>query len=108
MTQKMQEEEAKQEKKVSKMSRRLKLHGTQGMTTTWLPCFACRLKTNSRFLPPFHDVHTHTVRNIHFMYKNSTLIFREKLSNTRENAAVLDFLAVDNFDFTRKIVKIFD
>ena len=23
----------------------------------------------------------------------------------RENAAVLDFLAVDNFDFTRKIVK---
>ena len=42
--------------------------------------------------------------------KNSTLISREKLSNcfgwkTRENAAVLDFLAVDNFDFTRKIVK---
>ena len=24
---------------------------------------------------------------------------------TRENAAVLDFLAVDNLDFTRKIVK---
>ena len=24
---------------------------------------------------------------------------------TREKAAVLDFLAVDNFDFTRKIVK---
>ena len=24
---------------------------------------------------------------------------------TRENAAVLDFLAVDNFDFPRKIVK---
>ena len=24
---------------------------------------------------------------------------------TRENAAVLDFLAADNFDFTRKIVK---
>ena len=24
---------------------------------------------------------------------------------TRENAAVLEFLAVDNFDFTRKIVK---
>ena len=24
---------------------------------------------------------------------------------TRENAAVLDFLAVDNFDFMRKIVK---
>mgnify|MGYP001330923079 CR=1 FL=1 len=24
---------------------------------------------------------------------------------TRENAAVLEFLAIDNFDFTRKIVK---
>ena len=24
--------------------------------------------------------------------------------NTRENVVVLDFLAVDNFDFTRKIV----
>ena len=33
--------------------------------------------------------------------------FREKLFcvKTRENAAVLNFLAVDNFDFTRKIVK---
>ena len=29
-------------------------------------------------------------------------LFRVK---TRENAAVLDFLAIDNFDFTRKIVK---
>ena len=27
------------------------------------------------------------------------------LVKTRENAAVLDILAVDNFDFTRKIVK---
>ena len=27
------------------------------------------------------------------------------LVKTRENAAVLDFLIVDNFDFTRKIVK---
>ena len=26
---------------------------------------------------------------------------------TRKNAAVLDFLAVDNFDFTRKIVDFF-
>ena len=26
-------------------------------------------------------------------------------AKTRENAAVLDFLVVDNFDFTRKIVK---
>ena len=51
-----------------------------------------------------------TVWIFHFLSKNSTLISREKLSNcfgvkTRENAAVLDFLAVDNFDFTRKIVK---
>jgi len=28
-----------------------------------------------------------------------------ELVKTRENAAVLDFLAVDNLDFTRKIVK---
>ena len=40
----------------------------------------------------------------------TTLISLEKLSKkfglkTRENAAVLDFLAVDNFDFTRKNVK---
>ena len=53
---------------------------------------------------------SHAVRNLHFLSKISTLISREKLSNcfgwkTRENAAVLDFLAVDNFDFTRKIVK---
>ena len=52
----------------------------------------------------------HTVGNLHFLSKNSTLISREKLSiffwvKTRENAAVLDFLAVDNFDFTRKIAK---
>ena len=38
------------------------------------------------------------------------MISREKLSNcfrvkTRENASVMDFLALDNFDFTRKIVK---
>ena len=38
------------------------------------------------------------------------MISQEKLSNcfgvkTRENAEVLDFLAVDNFDFTRKIAK---
>ena len=33
-----------------------------------------------------------------FFSKNSTL-------KTRKNAVVLDFLAVDNFDFTRKTVK---
>ena len=75
----------------------------------WQPrgCLAllAGLRPTQDFSPPFHDVHTHTVRNIHFLSKNSTLIFREKLSNTRENAAVLDFLAVDNFDFTRKIAK---
>ena len=42
-----------------------------------------------------------------FCPKNSNLISREKLSwvKTRKIDAVLDFLAVDNFDFTRKIVK---
>ena len=37
--------------------------------------------------------------------------FPRKLSiflggKTRENVPVLDFIAVDNFDFTRKIVKV--
>ena len=46
----------------------------------------------------------------HFLSKNSTLISRENCQfffgwKTRENVVVLDFLAVDNFDFTRKIVK---
>ena len=47
----------------------------------------------------------HTVQNPNFLSKKSTLISREKLFwvKTRENAAVLDFLAVDNFDFTRKM-----
>ena len=51
----------------------------------------------------------HNVRNLHFLSKNSTLISRENCRilgvKTRENVVVLDFLAVDNFDFTRKIVK---
>ena len=51
---------------------------------------------------------TFYAKNLHFFFKNSS--FPEKncsivLVKTRENAAVLDFLAVDNFDFTRKIVK---
>ena len=41
--------------------------------------------------------------------QNSTLISRENCRffgwKSRENVVVLDFLAVDNFDFTRKIVK---
>ena len=45
----------------------------------------------------------HTVRNLHFLSKNSTLISRENCRH--ENVVVLDFSAVDNFDFTRKIVK---
>ena len=44
-----------------------------------------------------------------FLSKNSTSISRENCQffgcKTRENVFVLDFLAVDNFDFTRKIVK---
>ena len=44
------------------------------------------------------------------MSKKFNFDFPRKLSiywgeKTCENAAVLDFLAVDNFDFTRKIVK---
>ena len=51
----------------------------------------------------------HTARNLHFLSKNSTLISRESCQffgwKTRENVVVLDFLAVDNFDLTRKVVK---
>ena len=43
----------------------------------------------------------HTVRNHHFLSKNSILISRE---NCQKKFVVLDFLAVDNFDFTGKIV----
>ena len=50
-----------------------------------------------------------TVRNLHFLSKNSTLIFRENCRffwvKTHENVVVLDFLAVDNFDFTRNLEK---
>ena len=46
-----------------------------------------------------------------FLSKNSTLISRENCRffgwKTRENVVVLGFLAVDNFDFTRKIVQFF-
>ena len=47
----------------------------------------------------------HTVRNLHFLSKNSTSGFFGW--KTRENVVVLDFLAVDNFDFTGKIVDFF-
>ena len=57
---------------------------------------------------------------VHFIshYCSKSLFFVQKFNfhfpgtivelfwvKTRENAAVLDFLAADNFDFTRKIVK---
>ena len=46
-----------------------------------------------------------------FFVQNSTLIFRENrrffLVKNSWKCCGLDFLAVDNFDFTRKIVKIF-
>ena len=52
----------------------------------------------------------HTVRNLYFLYKNSTLISRENCRfffgwKTRENVVVLDFLAVDNFDSLEKLSK---
>ncbi len=51
----------------------------------------------------------HTIRNLHFLSKNSTLISRENCRFLGEKLVkmlwFLDFLAVDNFDFTRKIVK---
>ena len=57
----------------------------------------------------FLQFYFHTVRNLHIWSKNSTLISRENCRffgwKTRENVVILDFLAVDNFDFTRKIVK---
>ena len=51
----------------------------------------------------------HTVRNLHFWSKIQ-LWLPEKIVDfngwkTRENVVVLDLVAVDNFDFTRKMVK---
>ena len=48
--------------------------------------------------------------NFYLSKKKFNFEFPRRLSifrgwKTRENVAVLDFLAVDNFDFTRKIVK---
>ena len=61
--------------------------------------------------PKKSSFYTHIVRNLNFLSKNSTLISRENCQffffgwKTCENVVVLDFLAVDNFNFTRKIVK---
>ena len=54
----------------------------------------------------------HTVRSLHFLSKNSTLISRENCrfflgEKDSENVVVLCFFAVYNFDFTRKIVDFF-
>ena len=51
----------------------------------------------------------HTLRNLHFSPKIQ-LWFIKKIVDfggwkIRENVVVLDFLAVDNFDFTKKIVE---
>ena len=56
------------------------------------------------------DATAHTVRNLHFLSKKFHFDFPRKIVElfwvkTHENAAVWDFSAVDNFDFTRKIVK---
>ena len=49
---------------------------------------------------------THTIWKVKFLSKNSTLISRFFWRwKTRENVVVLGFLAVDKFDFKRKIVK---
>ena len=62
----------------------------------------CDADSSRRFL--------HTVRNLHFLSKKSTMISRENCrffwgEKLVKMFLVLDFLAVDNFDFTRKIVK---
>ena len=79
---------------------------------TYYGHFVLRLALNSLSFFCIVLPTVHTVRNLHFLSKNSTLISREKMSNcfdekSRENAAVLHFLAIeaiDNFDFPRKIV----
>ena len=53
---------------------------------------------------------TYTLFEIFIFCPKIQLWFPEKIVHffgwkTRENVLVLDFLAVDNFDFTRKIVK---
>ena len=69
-----------------------------------------RVRRNYETFPGHQNLYSpHTVRNLHFLSKNSTLISRENcrlfFCKARENVVVLNILAVDNFDFTRKIVK---
>ena len=73
-----------------------------------MPLFSYESK--NWFVPNRFPSEMVAVGNLHFLSKNSTLISLEKLSEliwvkTRENAAVLDFLAVDNYDLTGKIIK---
>ena len=60
------------------------------------------------YLEYFYSVKTSSQSS--FFVQKFNFDFPRKLSiffgwKTRENVVVLDFLAVDNFDFTRKIVK---
>ena len=64
---------------------------------------------HKKFRSTFHSV-TFTLFEIFIFCPKNQLWFPEKIVNlfgwkTREIVVVLDFLAVDNFDFTRKIVK---
>ena len=66
--------------------------------------FNAPLLINAQFL-----INSHCSKSSFFVQKFN-FDFPRKLSillgwKTRENVVVLDFLAVDNFDFTRKIVK---
>ena len=67
-------------------------------------------KSSRKISQIFQGLNLNTVPNLHFLSKNSALIYRDHCRffggwKIRENVVVLDFLAVDNFDFTRKIVR---
>ena len=54
-------------------------------------------------------IHNHCLKSSFFVQKFNFDFLKKIVKlfvvKTRENAAVFEFLAVDNFDFTRKIVK---
>ena len=97
----------------SKVHIPFKSYGNIYLSTRTFPYFSSLISKKyllMHYCPKFVVSWKHTVRNLQFLSKNSTLISRENCrflggEKTRENVAVLDFLAVDNFDFTRKIVK---